>query len=202
MTEQVLCITKDRKWPVGATLDARLAGEFINHYTDNFLETVFLDRETAGDPPGKPGQFLQVIPYIIPLEHGTLKPMRYRRTTGGNDSRLHNKWSLGIGGHIEAEDWANGMTFSQTVNRGIFREIREEFAFDAFLLRSDPVGLVYDPSNSVGAVHIGLVYFCLVAGVYIVDNDKHERAEFINLLEENPADYETWSELLIEELKK
>ena len=59
---------------------------------------IFIRRGDAEKDP----RWLQVIPYIV-MRQGH-KVLVYRRTTKGGESRLHHKWSLGVGGHVNQED--------------------------------------------------------------------------------------------------
>src|SRR5438552_14466403 len=47
-------------------------------------------------------RYKQLIPYVLILCNG--KILRYRRGKGGQETRLHGLYSVGIGGHISEED--------------------------------------------------------------------------------------------------
>src|SRR5690349_25157813 len=47
-------------------------------------------------------RFKQLIPYVLILCNG--KILRYRRGKGGQETRLHGLFSVGVGGHILAKD--------------------------------------------------------------------------------------------------
>jgi predicted NUDIX family phosphoesterase len=89
----------------------------------------------------------QVIPYLVLRDGDRLFLMK--RTKAGADERLHERYSIGIGGHVNPADG--------TVVGGLVREWSEEIAAD-FTPDFAPVGLLNDDANSVGAVHLGLVY--------------------------------------------
>ena len=67
-------------------------------------------------------RFKQLIPYVLVICHD--KILRYRRGKGGQETRLHGLFSVGIGGHISEED--NGL-FSDGpgYHEGMRRELKE-----------------------------------------------------------------------------
>jgi predicted NUDIX family phosphoesterase len=97
--------------------------------------------------------FKQVIPYLV-LRDGP-RYFLMRRTRAGADERLHERWSIGIGGHLNGEDL--------DLEDGLRREWREEIDADF-----DPafrfVGLLNDDESDVGRVHVGLVYVAQTGG--------------------------------------
>lgn len=202
MSETVLCISRTvTKWADGVSLDSVAAQKFISFYQEKlWYDACMLPRSVAEHSP----QFLQVIPYIVVFSRDTLRVLQYRRTKKGGDERLYGNWSVGVGGHINLQDAANGkLSFSAMVNRALLREFNEEFAYDDFCLTATPAGLIYDDSNDVGRVHIGIVYYATAAGVYCVDTERHTDFGFVSLNDVYEDEgYESWSRLLIKELRK
>ncbi|MEO7664488.1 MAG: hypothetical protein ABIV26_05125 [Candidatus Limnocylindrales bacterium] len=95
----------------------------------------------------------QVIPYLV-LRDGELTFLM-RRTAAGADARLHDRYSIGIGGHLNPGD--GGLL------AGLRREWLEEI--DAgFVPDFRLVGLLNDDTTEVGAVHLGAVYLADAAG--------------------------------------
>lgn len=92
-------------------------------------------------------RFKQVIPYLV-LRDGE-RWFLMRRTKAGTDTRLHERWSIGVGGHLNPGD--------RDLAGGLRREWREELEA-AFVPEFRPVGLLNDDDTDVGAVHIGVVY--------------------------------------------
>ena len=100
----------------------------------------------------------QVIPYTIVTRDGAV--FLLKRTTRGGESRLHNKLSIGVGGHVnpvDLPDSVDGAPASRNpVTAATRREIAEELhTDDTYEVRS--VGILNDDTNPVGAVHVGLV---------------------------------------------
>lgn len=159
-----------------------------------YLEAVtrhgeFRPRSDVEDDPS----FKQVIPYLC-LRDGALVYLM-RRTRAGGDPRLHDRWSIGVGGHVNpGDDGPLG---------GLLREWREEIDAD-FVPRFEAVGLLNDDDDPVGAVHLGLVFSADAGGrrVGIRETDKLS-GRFATLDEVGQvADrLETWSRLLYDFLR-
>ncbi|MFO0929521.1 MAG: phosphoesterase [Gemmataceae bacterium] len=136
----------------------------------------------------------QLIPYVV-LRHGG-RVFHYRRAAGG-ERRLRAKRSIGIGGHICAEDAADGGDAYRT---GMLRELREEVALPAGTTERC-VGLINDDTTPVGQVHLGVVHLIdlpapdvrpLEAG--LVDTGFATLAE----LRRDRDAFETWSQFLLD----
>lgn len=95
----------------------------------------------------------QVIPYLV-LRDGE-RYFLMRRTRAGGDARLHDRWSIGVGGHLNPGDGdlAGGL------RREWAEELRAGFTPDFRL-----VGLLNDDTTDVGSVHVGAVYVADAAG--------------------------------------
>jgi len=105
----------------------------------------------------------QVIPYLV-LRDGD-RYFLMRRTKAGGDARLHDRWTIGVGGHLNPGDG--------DLAGGLRREWREEIdaAFEPdFRL----IGLLNDDTGDVGSVHVGAVYVADAGGrpVAIRETDK------------------------------
>lgn len=132
----------------------------------------------------------QVIPYLV-LRDGE-RYFLMRRTRAGGDARLHDRYSIGVGGHLNPGDG--------DLAGGLRREWREELVAD-FEPDFQLVGLLNDDSTEVGSVHVGAVYVADAAGrpVAIREADKltgvfADRAEVARVA----PDMETWSALVFE----
>lgn len=136
----------------------------------------------------------QIVPYLV-LRDGP-RVFLMRRTRAGSDARLHDRWSIGIGGHVEADD---GDPLG-----GLRREWSEEIEAD-FVPDWRLVGLLNDEATPVGTVHLGLVYEAEAAGrpVAIRETDKLVGA-FATLgeVEARRADLESWSAFALDALRE
>jgi predicted NUDIX family phosphoesterase len=137
--------------------------------------------------------FKQVIPYLV-LRDGD-RWFLMRRTRAGADERLHDRWSIGVGGHLNPGDGG--------LDRGLLREWQEELAAD-FVPTFRPVGLLNDDTTDVGSVHLGVVYVADAAGraVSIRETDKLS-GEFVptEVVAEGVDQLETWSRIVFDFLE-
>ena len=156
----------------------------------------FVERDYAERTP----ELKQVIPYTVFRVDGQILVMR--RLKAGGESRLHDKLSLGVGGHINPVD--SEKENADPISFGTRREIEEEINIDgSYELRT--VGFLNDDSNPVGAVHLGVVQFAEVSGTLeIREKDMLEgrfvAPESLHELLKRGENFETWSSILIENL--
>jgi predicted NUDIX family phosphoesterase len=107
-------------------------------------------------------QYLQIIPYCL-VKHQD-KYLTYSRTKQAGEAKLHGKVSCGFGGHVNIVDAivpknADTVNITETIAQGAYRELREEL-FGEFKLQCEVIGLLYDPADAVGRVHLGVVIEC------------------------------------------
>lgn len=144
--------------------------------------------EMESDPAYK-----QVIPYLV-LRDGP-RWFLMRRTRAGADSRLHDRWSIGVGGHLNPGD--------ATLHGGLLREWREEIDA-AFVPAFRFVGLLNDDDTDVGSVHLGAIYVADAAGrpVGVRETQKLSGAFATDAgVEAVRDDLETWSALAFDALR-
>jgi predicted NUDIX family phosphoesterase len=143
-------------------------------------------------------RYKQIIPYVLIVCQG--KVLRYRRGKGGQESRLHGLYSVGVGGHIAEED--NGL-FSSGLgyHDGMRRELIEEVAIEE--VNDVAVAVINDDSTDVGLVHFGIVHVVHVADEAVAGRRSGIVApEFIPMDEaaKNASAYESWSRFCLEHL--
>ena len=149
----------------------------------------FLDRDAAEHDRG----WKQVIPYLV-LRDGP-RYFLMHRTRAGGDVRLHDRWSIGVGGHLNPGDG--------DLASGLRREWAEEIEAD-FVPDFRLVGLLNDDTTDVGSVHVGAVYVAEAAGrpVVIRETEKLEGsfadAAAVAAVEDR---LETWSALAFRHLE-
>src|SRR5580700_9016456 len=98
-------------------------------------------------------RYKQLIPYVLIVCND--KVLRYRRGKGGQETRLHGLYSVGIGGHISEED--HGLFVNDRgYQDGMRRELLEEVDVDG--VEAPAVAVINDDSTEVGAVHFGVVH--------------------------------------------
>ncbi|HLJ31189.1 MAG TPA: hypothetical protein VKU36_02015 [Candidatus Babeliales bacterium] len=102
--------------------------------------------------------YKQIIPYLIFVHDNRYFLMQ--RKSDASESRLRNKLTLGIGGHIREEDMSENSPCPPKLSAkdGLFawalREFHEEVNY-AGNVKVEPLGIINDDSNDVGKVHIG-----------------------------------------------
>lgn len=167
----------------------------FTRHTDPYLQTLFdpnyvsyRPRHEVEDDPS----FKQLIPYCIFRCDGRV--FHYRRGTEQGEGRLHSKRSIGIGGHISAEDRESG---SSVYREAMWREIQEEvFLESEFTERC--VALINDDESPVGQVHLGIVHIFDLEAPKVRPREK----SIIQTGFEEPASlaahrdqFETWSQI-------
>lgn len=147
--------------------------------------------------------YLQIIPYIVVKMGNNI--FTYQRLKKGTESRLHAKYSIGIGGHINEEDAIGGYGWWPTVEAGAYRELHDELIITegadtpVVVIDFTPL-IIYDPSNEVGKVHLGIVGVVNVSHCQVTIGEPDKIAgEFINELKlASLVDkMETWSQIVM-----
>lgn len=144
--------------------------------------------------------FKQLIPYVI-LEYQNrgLEPELFTYTRGSKqgESRLHKKRSIGIGGHISEQD---SRDTSNPYLVGLHRELAEEITIEGpYSLQS--LGLIYDSSNEVGRVHLGIVHRIGLSQPTVSSNECGiNEAKFMSIseLKNHRMALETWSQICLD----
>lgn len=176
-------------------------------------EGFFVERAYAERTPA----LKQIIPYTLVLRGEEI--LLLQRTKGGGEARLHDKLTIGVGGHVNPIDAVGPNADEQgakTAPSRILdplpaatrREVMEEELTVTGATRLTPVGLLNDDTNPVGAVHVGLVQILeLLDGDAQIREVDQLRGEFVHVGElrkklDAGANFETWSSLLVPQLDR
>ncbi len=166
-------------------------------YLDTLLDPNFVSYRPRNEVEGDPS-FKQLIPYCIFRCEG--KIFYYTRSKEQGETRLHSKRSIGIGGHISAEDQNSGSNVYEVAMR---REIEEEVEI-ASAFTEKCVALINDDQTEVGRVHLGVVHIFDLEAPKVFPREK----SIINTGFEEPSQlihqrdqFETWSQICFEFLK-
>ncbi len=191
--EQVLVI------PTAVLHEAGLFQGFsadVDHYLPRLLNPKLLSYRSRAAVEPDP-TFKQIIPYVV-LRHGD-QVFHYTRGRKGGEGRLHALRSIGVGGHISAED---GPTAADPYRAGLLRELAEEVELPT-PYRELCIGLINDDALPVGQVHIGIVHI-LDLEQPMVRAREAALAEGgfapIRDLVERRAEFETWSQFVLDVL--
>jgi len=166
------------------------------------LEKIILDNHSFRDREEAEQNFAfkQVIPYIV-VVHGE-NYLLTQRTKAQQEKRLHDKFSIGQGGHINELDFKGTSTPGNpsVIVNALLRELREEFHLGG-ITECVPLGLINDNSSEVGRVHLGLPYRVTLdsAEFHVAERGKHIAWwATAKELEEHYEAMEDWSKRLVE----
>ena len=145
--------------------------------------------------------FKQLIPYVI-FRHrdadGSVKLFEYTRGKGQGEARLHAKRSIGIGGHISADDSQATSAYEEGMRRELAEEVRIETPHQSRL-----VGLINDDETEVGRVHLGVVQLVDVDRPAVFPREADITAAAFRPVDDLLADltrFETWSQICLKAL--
>lgn len=109
--------------------------------------------------------FVHFVTYAVLRDPSTKEIFYYQRGKKGTEARLHGDYSVGVGGHVEKfgpiEDITTliARTFQQELKEEVSLELSDQ-ELEALILKikGDSPGafLIYDDSNPVGKVHLGV----------------------------------------------
>jgi predicted NUDIX family phosphoesterase len=163
--EMIMCVDKGRLF----LLDSPTAELVVKATTAPGIATLRRRGDVETDT-----SLVQPIPYAVVIapfgEEGEAKVLMYKRSSKGGESRLQDKYSIGIGGHIngiDVENYFASPTEDSPCSACLFRELFEELGAEelnceAVMLSETPI---YDDSEDVSSVHIGLLYTVILENV-------------------------------------
>lgn len=139
----------------GVMQDKEVVDTIMNNVAENFE---VMRRGSTDDPTDKSNnaeinkEYKQPIPYVvIKRGHGVFV---YERLSQGGEGRLHNKLSLGVGGHMNPE---GDITFDETLEINLNRELDEELSIYTSERKLEYIGLINNDEDEVGEVHLGIL---------------------------------------------
>ncbi|TSB48391.1 hypothetical protein [Alkalicoccobacillus porphyridii] len=203
MDEQILVAPRELVFQAETLTFQGLLGEqsqteaIMNQLKQTYRE---MRRGDAEEDPS----FKQPIPYVV-IRRGS-EFFAYERLAGGGESRLHNKLSLGFGGHmnhIEAD------SFDDVLRINTDRELNEELHLaEADKVSIQTIGLINDDESEVGRVHIGILSVLDVTeGAEVKVKETEQIAGYWMSLDQLKAKdkydrMETWSQFVVDLLAK
>jgi predicted NUDIX family phosphoesterase len=172
----------------------------VDRYLRGLLDPAHTSYRPRFDMEQNPS-FKQLIPYVIFRyrdSSGKTHLFQYTRGKGQGEARLHAKRSIGVGGHISADDAALESAYEE----GMRRELAEEIEIGA-PYQGRMVGLINDDETEVGKVHLGVVHLLDVEApavepreVDLVDAGFRPLKELLESCER----FETWSQICLKAL--
>ena len=152
MEELVFAIPTDELWKLISYKEKGLIpgnSDILKRIVQN---GVFRKRKELEEDPS----YKQIIPYAIISNSESF--YLFKRTSKQTEKRLHNKLTLGVGGHMNPRDT------TEPKDQYLINELKREFFEEVKLLNGcliediEFIGFINDDSISVGSVHIGLLY--------------------------------------------
>lgn len=175
---------------------------------NRYLHELLDERHTSYRPRSEMEQdptFKQLIPYVIfrhldASGHDTV--FQYTRGKGQGEGRLHSKRSVGIGGHISADDLSAVATHGAVYAEGMRRELAEEVLIETPYTERC-VGLINDDETEVGRVHLGVVHLVDVEEPKVTPRESEIIEAGFQPVEEllaNLDGFESWSQICLRAL--
>lgn len=115
------------------------------------LPIEFIDRAVCEKDDG----YKQLIPYVLCRHNGRF--LSYQRTKSSGESRLADRQSIGLGGHINASDAPEGASLNQILRNCAARELKEELGIDYPAENFRFTGLLYSAMTDVDRKHAGII---------------------------------------------
>ena len=139
--------------------------------------------------------YKQIIPYVLVTRGAEAFVMQ--RLKKGGEQRLHGLLSLGVGGHINPVDEAEG----SALTAGLRREVDEEVAMERAVSLT-PLGVINNDRDEVGRVHLGFLFRLEAEGAVTVRETEKLSGSFMPIaaLPALRDKMEGWSQIALEVL--
>jgi predicted NUDIX family phosphoesterase len=195
LEELVFAIPTDELWKLITYDEKGLIKESSEALKGIVQNGLFRKRSELEEDPS----FKQVIPYAVISNNESF--YLFKRRSGQTEKRLHNKFSLGVGGHMNAcnSKELNEHYFINELKRELFEEV---ILLNGCLLEDiEFIGFINDDTIPVGRVHIGLLYNIHVSSKNVVINETDRMtADWIDKpeLPEFYEGMETWTKIIFD----
>jgi predicted NUDIX family phosphoesterase len=137
--------------------------------------------------------YQQFLPYVV-IKKGS-KIFTYQRSKKGGENRLFDKWSVGVGGHVDYPD---------NIIRSTLRELEEEIDLKVIEDDLNFVGFINVEETPVDLFHLGIAIVVEVPDDFDISKgelDKITNRNFNNKkeLKAKNEDFESWSKVFFTE---
>jgi predicted NUDIX family phosphoesterase len=198
MAERVLCFEQRVLDELGRFQGVCTDVEHYFPHLTSGANSTYIARDEAEKDTGHK----QLIPYVLIVCKNDV--FRYRRGKRGGEGRLHALYSVGIGGHIAADDRLLFSGDAVGYEDAMWREVWEEVQVSS-RFREHCVGLINDDSNDVGRHHLGVVHLMEVEHREVVKNESSiTDYGFMDIAQAKASsqEYETWSNLCLARIEE
>lgn len=198
MAKMALCIKRQDLVDLNRVLRyPELVGQMLADAPQEFLRlaTTLEDRATCETDPS----LLQLLPYVLIQRADTGQYFMYCRGKGGAEARLHGNLSIGVGGHVDTEAAKTVQMFEgmDTIESDLMvhldteavREVTEEVGIRFLSGEEDSAEvefqdflevppnmwtgtLIYDDTNEVGKVHLGMLFTLVIADASVLGSEE------------------------------
>lgn len=175
----------------------------VDRYLGHLLQPELVSYRPRGEMEEDPS-FKQLIPYVIfqyDDAQGDRWLFNYTRGSGQGESRLHQKISIGVGGHISVEDACETLS-GNPYHEGMRRELEEEVIIESDYT-DECVGMINDDETEVGKVHLGIVHIFRVREPQVRsrEDEMHQSGfERLEVLQSRRDAMESWSRICLDAL--
>lgn len=192
MKEKILAVKRSLIVDLLEQKEYGLINDSNGFYQIILENAIIVDRDLVENDPS----IKQLIPYVI-LGYNS-NYVLLKRKPKQNEKRLHNKMSLGIGGHINPSDT---LEQNDIIISGLFRELNEEIHIKNYSM-PEFIGYINDDLSDVGSVHLGLLYKISLSddNFEILEKDKMEGSLVsIDSINDSYNNLESWSKIVFDE---
>lgn len=156
--------------------------------------------------------YKQLVVYIL-LNHAEVF-LSYQRTPKTTEARLKDRYSIGIGGHVNIQDrnqlslfGSDDARWNDFLLEAVWREVNEEVQIDATVARAPKlICFINDDSNDVGQVHFGVVWLVKLAEPKVTKRGERGIGKLsfqgLTSLSSMGDMLESWSQLLVDYLRR
>lgn len=210
--EMILCFEKD-------IIDDSLlesGNPNVRHLVESIISIPGLSKFVRRGDAETDTTMLQPIPYCLIMCTSTKRVLSYKRSKKGGEARLHDMYSVGFGGHVNADDAFNYLQhhvnhhllapiegYRELINSSLCRELFEELEIREDIgTRTEPLPMyIYDSSTEVSSVHFGLPYICLIDDESSVKQkeDAVVELEWLDVTKDSieKLNFESWSKIVL-----